>query len=235
MRPSIKYNVTSQWNGGYVMEVFITNEGTQAIQDFQVGFDLDGTISDVWGGVIAGQSVTGYTIADDDDQNDIAPGETVRFKFKVLTDSGDMPSGFTVNDEPAAVNGVEPIAQDTVTESLDSIMETITDTVEAVACHPTSVSECCSVGDDKLLLFWDTRVEGHKPSQRVEGMHNDDINCVAWNSLAPELVATGDSDGIVQSSCRKRGRDCCACSRRAGRLCCFCCGPATAAPCSSLI
>ena len=73
-----------------------------------------------------------------------------------------------------------------------------TDTVEAVACHPTSVSECCSVGDDKLLLFWDTRVEGHKPSQRVEGMHNDDINCVAWNSLAPELVATGDSDGIVR-------------------------------------
>ena len=44
-----------------------------------------------------------------------------------------------------------------------------------------------------------------------------------------------DGDGLVQSSCRKRGRDCCACSRRAGRLCCFCCGPATAAPCSSPI
>ncbi|TDX26052.1 cellulose binding domain-containing protein [Modicisalibacter xianhensis] len=164
MRPSIKYNVTSQWNGGYVMEVFITNEGTQAIQDFQVGFDLDGTISDVWGGVIAGQSVSGYTIADDDDQNDIAPGETVRFKFKVLTDSGDMPTGFTVNDEPAAVNGVEPeVTSDTIAVSDTSVMDSepatsesattasLTDPAQTTAeetVNPASDASVIQVGPD---------------------------------------------------------------------------------------
>jgi hypothetical protein len=120
MRPSIQYNVTSQWNGGYVMEVFITNEGTLAIQDYRIGFDLPGTITDVWDGVIGAHSGLGYVIQDDDDKNDIAPGETVRFKFKVLTDSGEMPSSFTVNDEPAAVNGVEPAAAIKTTEVTDT-------------------------------------------------------------------------------------------------------------------
>ena len=132
MRPSIQYNLTSQWNGGYVMEVFITNEGTQAIQDYQVGFDLPGTITDIWDGVIADHSATRYAISDDDGKNDIAPGETVRFKFKVLSDSGELPSGFTVNDAPAAVNGIEPTLQDTLTDILDDIVETITDTVDTI-------------------------------------------------------------------------------------------------------
>ena len=73
-----------------------------------------------------------------------------------------------------------------------------TDTVEAVACHPTSIDECCSGGDDKLLLFWDCRQDGHKPSAKVEGMHFNDINCLGWNTVATELVATGDSDGVVR-------------------------------------
>jgi hypothetical protein len=73
-----------------------------------------------------------------------------------------------------------------------------TDTVEAVACHPTSIDECCSGGDDKLLLFWDCRQQGHKPAAKVEGLHFNDINCLGWNSVATELVATGDSDGIVR-------------------------------------
>ncbi|MEC9481914.1 MAG: cellulose binding domain-containing protein, partial [Halomonas sp.] len=118
MRPSIKYSITSQWNGGYVMEVFITNEGTQAIQDYQIGFDLPGSVTDIWGGVIAAQSAGHYVVQDDDDDNDIAPGETVRFKFKVLTDSGELPSAFTVNDEPATVNGVEPVESSEAVETV---------------------------------------------------------------------------------------------------------------------
>jgi histone-binding protein RBBP4 len=73
-----------------------------------------------------------------------------------------------------------------------------TDTVEAVACHPTNIDECCSGGDDKLLLFWDCRQQGHKPAAKVEGLHFNDINCLGWNTVATELVATGDSDGIIR-------------------------------------
>ena len=71
-------------------------------------------------------------------------------------------------------------------------------TVEAVAWHPAKVGECCSVGDDGLLLFWDQRQPGERPALKVEGLHHNDINCVSWNAEATELVATGDSDGVVR-------------------------------------
>eukprot|EP01050_Picozoa_sp_SAG11_P015466 SAG11_NODE_2009_length_3927_cov_2.765674_2_plen_384_part_00 len=71
------------------------------------------------------------------------------------------------------------------------------DTVEAVACHPTLRAQFCSGGDDKQLLFWDSRQGGAKPTS-VAGLHADDINCLSWNPAAPELVATGCSDGCVQ-------------------------------------
>lgn len=73
-----------------------------------------------------------------------------------------------------------------------------TDTVEAVACHPTNVDELCSGGDDKLLLFWDCRQEGHKPASIVKDLHFNDINCLGWNPVATEMVATGDSDGVIR-------------------------------------
>ncbi|NIC06701.1 cellulose binding domain-containing protein [Billgrantia bachuensis] len=97
MRPFIDVSLSSQWNGGFVMEIFITNQGTQSIVDYRVEFTLDGTITDIWDGVIDGQTDGRYTIVDADTNNDIAPGETVRFKFKVLTESGMMPSELTVN------------------------------------------------------------------------------------------------------------------------------------------
>ncbi|GHB07721.1 cellulose binding domain-containing protein [Modicisalibacter luteus] len=157
MRPSIQYNVTSQWNGGYVMEVFITNEGTLAIQDYRIGFDLPGTITDVWGGVIGAHSGPSYVIQDDDDQNDIAPGETVRFKFKVLNDSGEMPSAFTVNDEPAAVNGIEPISSTTVTDDAavtESTSAPVESSVTASISEPqaATISETTSTAPDDGVI-----------------------------------------------------------------------------------
>ncbi|QOR38456.1 hypothetical protein HNO52_07990 [Billgrantia diversa] len=97
MRSFIHASLSSQWNGGFVMEIFITNQGTESIVDYRVEFTLDGTITDIWDGVVDAHSSDRYAIIGDDTDNDIAPGETVRFKFKVLTESGMMPSELTVN------------------------------------------------------------------------------------------------------------------------------------------
>ncbi|WP_052383915.1 cellulose binding domain-containing protein [Litchfieldella xinjiangensis] len=101
MRPYIDATLSSQWNGGFVMEIFITNKGTETITDYQVDFTLPGTITDMWDSIVSAHTGDRYTVIDDDSQNDIAPGETVRFKFKVQTENGELPSAFTVN-------GVEP-------------------------------------------------------------------------------------------------------------------------------
>ncbi|GAB2782280.1 hypothetical protein GCM10027040_05450 [Halomonas shantousis] len=101
MKSLVDYAITSQWNGGYVLEVFITNIDSRNIENFRASFELPGEITDVWNGQVSAHHANTYTIMDDDDSNDIAPGETVRFKFKVLSESGALPTAFTVNDTPA--------------------------------------------------------------------------------------------------------------------------------------
>lgn len=104
MSCSIDYTLTSQWNGGFVLELFVTNNGSRALQDYQIAFNMGGVIDTLWNADIVSETRTGYVIADDDDKNDLAPGETVRVKFKALSDSGELPFDFTVNGQKAELS-----------------------------------------------------------------------------------------------------------------------------------
>jgi histone-binding protein RBBP4 len=70
--------------------------------------------------------------------------------------------------------------------------------VEDVDYDPRSAtgSECCSVGDDRSLLFWDGR-SGSSPTLAVKEAHGDDINCVIWNPHDANVICTGASDGTI--------------------------------------
>ncbi len=75
------------------------------------------------------------------------------------------------------------------------------DTVEDVVFCPGSATEVVSVGDDKLMLFWDTR-QGTKPVRRVDGAHpKQDIHCVDWSALQQHLIATGELANAASFSC----------------------------------
>jgi WD40 repeat protein len=70
-----------------------------------------------------------------------------------------------------------------------------TDTVEDVAFHPTDHGNVfCSVGDDRSLIIWDARVDD-PIAIRVSDAHEEDINCVDWNSHDPTAIVSGSSDG----------------------------------------
>jgi WD40 repeat protein len=68
-----------------------------------------------------------------------------------------------------------------------------TDTVEDVVFKPASKAELASVGDDKSLRLWDTRV-GDSPITTMENAHgpDHDLHCVDWSSFDPNLIATGE-------------------------------------------
>ncbi|KAI8467538.1 MAG: WD40-repeat-containing domain protein [Monoraphidium minutum] len=64
-------------------------------------------------------------------------------------------------------------------------------TVEDVVFASGSGELLVSVGDDKQVLFWDTRA-GAAPVMRVEAAHGPthDVHCVDWNRLDPHMLAT---------------------------------------------
>ena len=70
--------------------------------------------------------------------------------------------------------------------------------VEDVKFDPESHTgtQCCSVGDDRNLFFWDGR-KGTSPCDKVVNAHADDINCVVWNPYNRNIVCTGASDGTI--------------------------------------
>ncbi|KAA0014647.1 hypothetical protein F0A17_03125 [Billgrantia pellis] len=104
MSVRVDYQVTSQWNSGFVFDVAVTNDGSLPIEDYQVGFDLPGLVTDVWGGRIVAQEGQRYEIMDDDEDNNIAPGETVSFKVKSVDGNSQMPTRFSVSDQPVIVD-----------------------------------------------------------------------------------------------------------------------------------
>ena len=96
-----------------------------------------------------------------------------------------------------------------------------TSSVEDLIFKPDSAHELCSVGIDKKIIFWDTRVKNNKgeqpqqpkeqeavgaaslrqqkvtelnPTFKLLNVHKDDINTVDWSTLNPNLIATGSND-----------------------------------------
>eukprot|EP00898_Chlorokybus_atmophyticus_P005036 jgi/Chlat1/5533/Chrsp369S05397 len=78
-----------------------------------------------------------------------------------------------------------------------------TDTVEDIQFHPSSAEECCSVGDDYQLLFWDAR-SGGAPVLAVKDAHKSDLHCVDWNAHNEHLVLTGSADSTVRLFDRRK-------------------------------
>lgn len=71
------------------------------------------------------------------------------------------------------------------------------ETVEDVCFRPGSKDVLASVGDDRLLAFWDTRT-GTRPVASVKKAHAGDIQGLDWSRADASLLATGDQHGVLK-------------------------------------
>ncbi|KAK9843200.1 hypothetical protein WJX74_008572 [Apatococcus lobatus] len=79
----------------------------------------------------------------------------------------------------------------------NTILEGHADTVEDVVWLKGSEHELASVGDDYAVIVWDSRMPG--PATKIAGAHGkEDLHCVDWNPLNPDLLATGAADGSLK-------------------------------------
>ncbi|QTP54587.1 hypothetical protein HNO51_07760 [Billgrantia sulfidoxydans] len=206
MRPFIDASLSSQWNGGFVMEIFLSNQGTQSIVDYRVEFTLDGTITDIWDGVVEAHSGDRYTIVDDDTDNDIAPGETVRFKFKVLTESGRMPFELTVNGttpefSPEAQTLL--LAETVETQSVASLFD---DNGQAIVGPDTTAAELQALIDDAPEGATLHLAAGDYRFDAMIAISRSDISIVGAGrgetriTFTDEALAAGDSHAFLVES-----------------------------------
>ncbi|TDX26159.1 cellulose binding domain-containing protein [Modicisalibacter xianhensis] len=91
---TVSGRVRSEWNDGYVAEIFVENTSEVEITNPELQFDLTDDLDTVWNGV-ANQDDTGYRISDDA-PNALAPGEVWRFAYKAYGDDKAFPKDMTI-------------------------------------------------------------------------------------------------------------------------------------------
>jgi len=92
------------------------------------------------------------------------------------------------------------ITQGTKTSHVVSAKETFvghTSVVEDVAYHCHHPQLFGSVGDDCKLMIWDLRDGRNDKAKHTVDAHNKEINCLAFNPFAENLLATGSADHTV--------------------------------------
>ena len=96
----IDYRLSSEWNGGFTLEIYLTYQGREPLDGYQLDFGLDAELNTLWGADRYETTDTGYRIEDD---GQLVPGETVRIKLKALGDDTVMPLSPSVNGVTASL------------------------------------------------------------------------------------------------------------------------------------
>ena len=77
-----------------------------------------------------------------------------------------------------------------------SIYQGHTSVVEDVAWHSKHQHLFGSVGDDKMLMIWDTRKPSTEPALHQVEAHEAEINCLSFNPMNEYILATGSADKV---------------------------------------
>lgn len=125
---TVTFLVRQSWNGGFVGDLTITNTAFTALTDWDVSFNADFNISDIWGAEITQQGNGSYTLAGSGWASSIAAGQSVTVGFVGRGGSG--PDSLTA----LALNGAGDIAPE-IPEAPDASLPSMDDDVEAVLYH----------------------------------------------------------------------------------------------------
>ncbi|MDX6394421.1 MAG: endo,4-beta-xylanase, partial [Streptosporangiaceae bacterium] len=96
---AVSYSTQSQWAGGFVASVTISNPGPSPVNGWTLGFTFPGDqkITNSWNGVAA-QSGKGVTITNENYNSAIAAGASTSVGFQgTWTTSNIAPTSFTLN------------------------------------------------------------------------------------------------------------------------------------------
>lgn len=75
----VTFSLTGNWNGGYNANVRIENTGNTTIENWALGFDYSGAISNIWNAVITSQDGKNCSVKNAGWNQDITVGNSVEF------------------------------------------------------------------------------------------------------------------------------------------------------------
>ena len=93
----VSVDVTAQWENHYNAELTIKNIGQETIENWELSFNLMADIENVWCAKIVKSEDDSYLVKNDKWNQDIAPGQEVKFGITVIyKDDLDYPNNFNM-------------------------------------------------------------------------------------------------------------------------------------------
>ena len=90
---TIEHVTTNEWNGGYVAEIRLTNNGETTIEDWVLIFQTENRISNLWSGSLETVGDKYYVIKNPSYNQNLEPGETIVIGYQGV---GEFHSGFAI-------------------------------------------------------------------------------------------------------------------------------------------
>ncbi|MCR5703347.1 MAG: cellulose binding domain-containing protein, partial [Eubacterium sp.] len=90
----VTYKLQSSWHGGYNASVKIDNTSNKVIENWTLGFEYQGGITNVWNGVLESAEQGKYIVKNDGWNQDIAVGQSVEFGINGEGDFAGFPSNY---------------------------------------------------------------------------------------------------------------------------------------------
>ncbi|MCR5835634.1 MAG: cellulose binding domain-containing protein [Lachnospiraceae bacterium] len=99
----VTYKLQSTWNGGYNASVVIDNIGTETIENWMLGFNYYGGISNVWNAELEMSEQGEYIVKNVGWNQDIAAGKSVEFGINGKGDFAGFPSEYQMLGQISSV------------------------------------------------------------------------------------------------------------------------------------
>jgi len=140
------FTVVNDWQTGFQGSIALKNNGTTAVNGWNLEFDLPHAITSVWNATLVSRVGNHYTIRDAGWNGSIAPGATVSFGFQGTPGNVQtQPTNYKLNGSPlgggsAPVLPTLSIADVSMTEGNSDTTGTFTVTLSQASASPVTVA-----------------------------------------------------------------------------------------------
>ncbi len=93
---SVDYDVTNEWDGAQIVELTVSNTGTDSILNWALKYDAEGEISGLWNTDIYSQNADKYIIKNVGRNFEIAPSQSVTYGYTLSGNNLSLPENFEI-------------------------------------------------------------------------------------------------------------------------------------------
>lgn len=100
---SVEFNVTNEWNTGYIARIKVVNTGNEKITNWKLSFPFDGEIRNIWDADLIQHLENNYIVSNCGYNRNINSGEYVEFGFEGIGELDSFPGEYTLINETSEV------------------------------------------------------------------------------------------------------------------------------------